>query len=213
MRAVHPFSLFSVAAIGVAAYGRVSRATHQRRTVRRDQKFRRALQKARWLPGDVVAHATNPLGKAWLHIPAAVMLSRYVAQRGRGRGALVPVLASVAAEVLSRTLDRTPPHRKPPPGHPKQHKPSFPSGHALETTAVSATSAYVLARERLAAPRDAFAAAAALSLASTFGRLYLDRHWASDAVAGTVLGISIAATCGALYEMAEANADHPEPAA
>ena len=113
------------------------------------------------------------------------------------------MVASAAAEVLSRALDRVPPHRRPPAGHPKPHKPSFPSGHALETTAVAGASAYVLARENLVAAPAAFGAAVALSLASTLGRLYLDRHWASDAVAGVTLGVSIAAACAAWYEAAD----------
>jgi len=107
----------------------------------------------------------------------------------------------------SRVADRLPPYRRPPAGHPKPHKPSFPSGHALETTAVAGTSAYVLAREQLASAPAAFGTAAGLSLASTLGRLYLDRHWASDAVAGTALGLSIAAACAALYEAAAPRAD------
>jgi undecaprenyl-diphosphatase len=112
------------------------------------------------------------------------------------------VVASAAAEVLSRALDRLPPHRRPPAGHPNPYKPSFPSGHALETTAVAGASAYVMARENLASAPAAFGTAVGLSLASTLGRLYLDRHWASDAVGGIALGLSVAAACAALYEAA-----------
>jgi hypothetical protein len=46
----------------------------------------------------------------------------------------------------------------------------------------------------------AFAAATALSAASTSGRLILDRHWVSDAVGGALLGVAIAAASGAVYE-------------
>ena len=127
-------------------------------------------------------------------------LTLYLARRGSGRSALLPTVASLTAELLSRTLDRLPPHRTPPAGHPKPYKPSFPSGHALETTAVAGTSAYIMARENLAPGPLAFGTAAALALTSTFGRLYLDRHWASDAVAGAAMGLAVAAACGAIYE-------------
>ena len=56
---------------------------------------------------------------------------------------------------------------------------------------------------RLTPASVAAAHAAGLSLASTLGRLYLDRHWASDAVAGIALGVSVAAACAALYEVAD----------
>jgi membrane-associated phospholipid phosphatase len=59
-----------------------------------------------------------------------------------------------------------------------------------------------MARENLASAPAAFGTAVGLSLASTLGRLYLDRHWASDAVGGIALGLSVAAACAALYEAA-----------
>jgi undecaprenyl-diphosphatase len=149
-----------------------------------------------------MAEASNPLGKEWFHFPAALGLGVYVSSRRRHWRGFVPVLASAAAEVLSRSLDRLPPHQAPPPGHPERHKPSFPSGHALETTAVAGASAYVLAREGLVAAPVAFGTAAAVSLASALGRMYLDRHWISDAVAGAALGVSLASASAALYETA-----------
>jgi undecaprenyl-diphosphatase len=210
MRRYSPTVLCSISALSGAAFIFVSRQVSRRQTARRDRQVRQRLRQRRRTAGDTVAHATNPLGKEWFHIPAALALSLYVARQRRkhrhARGAFAPVVASAAAEVLSRALDRLPPHRRPPAGHPKPHKPSFPSGHALETTAVAGTSAYVLARENLAAAPAAFGTAAALSLASTVGRLYLDRHWASDAVAGIALGVSIAAACAALYEVADSRA-------
>jgi membrane-associated phospholipid phosphatase len=207
MRRCSPTVLWSIAALSGAAFVLVSRQVSRRRTDRRDRQVRQGLRKRRRNVADAIAHATNPLGKEWFHVPAAVALSFYVARKGsthrRARGAFAPMVASAAAEVLSRALDRVPPHRRPPAGHPKPHKPSFPSGHALETTAVAGASAYVLARENLVAAPAAFGAAVALSLASTLGRLYLDRHWASDAVAGVTLGVSIAAACAAWYEAAD----------
>jgi membrane-associated phospholipid phosphatase len=207
MRRYSPPVLWSISALSAAAFIVVSRQVSRRRTAGRDRQVREGLRERRRSVGEVAAHATNPLGKEWFHLPAALALSLYVARKGRNhghaRGAFAPVVASAAAEVLSRALDRLPPHRRPPAGHPNPHKPSFPSGHALETTAVAGASAYVMARENLASAPAAFGTAAGLSLASTFGRLYLDRHWASDAVAGIALGLSVAAACAALYEAAE----------
>jgi membrane-associated phospholipid phosphatase len=210
MRAYNPTVLFTISAVSGAAFLAISQQVSHRRTSGQDRQIRQELLKRRRTVGDVVAHATNPLGKEWLHIPSAVALSLYLARKGKEhrkvRGAFVPVVASLVAEVLSQALDRVPPHRRPPAGHPDPYKPSFPSGHALETTAVAGASAYVLARENLAGAPAAFGTAAGLSLASTLGRLYLDRHWASDAVAGAALGVSIAAACAALYELSASRA-------
>ncbi len=173
----------------------------RRGTVAQDLEIREKIQDARVPAGDAVAEATGPLGKEWLHGPLAGALVLYLRSRGAGMGSALPAVASAAAEIASRALDRTPPHRTPPPGHPQRHKPSFPSGHANETSAVALTSAYVLAREELLPAAPAFIVAAALSIASAFGRLYLDRHWASDTAGGTLLGISIASACAAMYEV------------
>jgi len=202
VRALNPSSLCSISILAAAGFVVAARRVAQRQTLRTDHEVREKLQERRGSVGDAAARASNPLGKEWFHLPAGIVLSSYIASRRQGIGAFAPVVASAAAEVASRVLDRMPPHRRPPAGHPKPYKPSFPSGHALETTAVAGTSAYVIARESLAPAPAAFAVAAALSLMSTMGRLYLDRHWASDAIAGTALGVSIGAACAALYEQA-----------
>ena len=204
MRSLNPAPLWLLSALSAVAFVAVSRQVARGSANEADRDARDELQKRRAPAGDAVAHATNPLGKEWLHVPAAAALSLYIARKRKGTAhtpALVPLLASVAAEVSSRVFDRLPPHQRPPEGHPKPHKPSFPSGHALETTAVAGTTAYVLAREGLAGAPLAFGTAAALSASSTLGRLYLDRHWVSDALGGAALGLSIAAACAALYEV------------
>jgi undecaprenyl-diphosphatase len=209
MRKHTPAVLWSISALSAAAFVAIARQVSRRQTGGPDRQIHEELQEQRVSAGDLVAHGTNPLGKEWFHIPAAIALSVYIAGRkkqGSAVAAFAPALASAAAEVASRALDHLPPHRRPPAGHPKPNKPSFPSGHALETTAVAGASAYVLARENLGAAPTAFGVAVALSLASTLGRLYLDRHWASDAVGGVAAGLSIAAGCAALYEVTESRA-------
>ena len=133
-------------------------------------------------------------------MPISALISGLLVRQGAGARAALPLFASVTSEVASRVFDRLPPNRKPPPGHPNQHKPSFPSGHANETTAVTFTTAYVMAREEKIAAGPAFAVATILSIASPASRLYLDRHWSSDVIAGWCLGGAIAAACAAIYE-------------
>ena len=200
MDPLRPRALLAAGLIGVAGYVLVARAVSKRKTVAKDHTARRKIQGTRTHGGELAAQAAGPLGKEWFYIPVAGALSGYLWKQQRGARAITPVLASVVVEAVSRVLDRLPPHRQPPPGQPNRQKPSFPSGHAMETTAVSMTTAYVLSRENLVSPAPAFIVAAVLSLISPIGRIYLDRHWVADAVGGACAGLAVAAASAAAYE-------------
>lgn len=195
--------LFAIALAGAIGYVTLSRAISKRRTVPEDRDVRSEVQQWRSPVGDAIATGLGPLGKEWVTIPATAALARYLAGRDVGARSALPLLASIASEAMARAMDRTRPHRHVPPGHPEQNKDSFPSGHANKTTAAAVTSAYVLSREQLVDPAPAFAIAVSLSLLSPLSRLYLDRHWPADLIAGWLLGGSIAAGCAAIYEMSE----------
>lgn len=193
--------LLAAAAGAVAGFALLTRAVAHRRTTESDQTFRDEVQSTRTTLGDGSATATGPIGKEWLHGPAALGLSGYLWYRGAGAEALAPSLASALSELQSRLFDRLA-LRRVPPGHPHQGKPSFPSGHALESSAVGLAAAYTLSREGMMGPAAAFTAAVILSVASTAGRIYLDRHWLSDAVGGWLMGVATAALCMAAYDAA-----------
>ena len=88
--------------------------------------------------------------------------------------ALVPV--NLVVEGLKRATDRTRPD-----GEHKRSNAAFPSSHAAN----AATLAAVLARRwrRIAIP--AWLAAAIVA----FSRVYLNRHWMSDVLAGVAIGV------------------------
>ena len=144
--------------------------------------------------------AIGPIGKEYVHGPIALGVAAYAWRQGAGAGALAPPLASAAAVTLSKVFERRIRHRAPPPGRHSPAEPSFPSGHSLETMAVGVTSAWVLAREELVRPEVVVPIALAIPLVSGVGRLYLDRHWGTDVVAGWLAGLSVAAACASLYE-------------
>jgi undecaprenyl-diphosphatase len=198
--------LLAISAAGAIGYVQLSRAISKRRTVPNDRQLRSQVQQWRTPAGDAIATGLGPLGKEWVTLPATAALSRYLITRDVGARSALPLVASITAEALARAMDHTKPHRHVPPGHPEQHKDSFPSGHANKTTAAALTSAYVLSREQLVDPAPAFALAALLSLLSPLSRLYLDRHWPADLIAGWLLGGSIAAGCAAIYELSEPKA-------
>lgn len=77
---------------------------------------------------------------------------------------------------------------------------SFPSGHTLETAAVALTAGHVLWREGMADARIAFPIATMIPMLEGVGRLYLDRHWTTDVIAGLLAGITVASICVSGYE-------------
>ncbi len=202
MRHTAPSSLLIVSAAALLGFAYTATLVARRRTEGIDNEARDEVQAARAPAGDAAAKASGPLGKEYLHFPVACGIALALERRGLGPRAAVPVLASVTSEFLNRLVTLTLHIRVVPPGHPEHssRKPSFPSGHAMETTAVAFASAYVLAREKITPTAPAFAVAAILATSSAVGRLVLDRHWATDAVGGGLLGVAVAAASAAAYE-------------
>jgi membrane-associated phospholipid phosphatase len=205
--------LLAISAAAIASFAVLARSVARRDTREPDHRLRNALVANQGRVDRALAQAVGPLGKEWLHAPVALLIALELWRRGAGRRATLPLIASISAEVVNRVCEGTLHIRKPPPGKKERHKPSFPSGHALETAAVALTSSYVLVREGVAPPAHSAVVGAALAAASGGGRVYLDRHWVSDAVGGYLLGIGIAAACGALYEKAAEPRSVPRHAA
>lgn len=202
MRRTAPSALLVVSAAALLGFAYTASLVARRKTEKADNEARDELQAARKPAGDAAAKASGPLGKEYLHFPVAIGLALALRHHGLGWRAAVPVMASTVSELVNRLVTHTLHIRVVPPGHPEHHKrkPSFPSGHAMETTAVALASAYVMSREEIVAAAPAFAVAGLLAAASTIGRLYLDRHWVTDAVGGSLLGVAVAAASGAAYE-------------
>jgi undecaprenyl-diphosphatase len=147
-----------------------------------------------------VVAALGYSGKSWVHGPAAALFAAYVQHRGSLDGSRAINLASTLSTSASKTFDWALKHRTPPPGRHARREQSFPSGHTLETTALALTAAHVLWRESMADARIAFPLAALIPVLEGAGRLYLDRHWTTDVVAGVLGGVTIAAVCALGYE-------------
>jgi undecaprenyl-diphosphatase len=205
-----PGLLFATAAVAAAGFVALTRAVAAGKTARWDRRAKRAVHAMREPAAatralTAASHSTTPLGKWWGHVPAALFAARKLARDERHAAALTIAGTSLAAAVLPLVLDRVTSRRSPPPERHEPEKQSYPSGHALQSSAMALATGYVLHREQLAAP-GWLASLGPLSLATGLARLILDRHWTSDVIAGYCAGIALGATSTGLYELSRSHA-------
>ena len=83
---------------------------------------------------------------------------------------------------------------------------SFPSGHSSGAATIVTLLSYVAWRQqRWRVVVLSVSASFALLVAAS--RVYLDRHWTTDVVAGLVIGVALGLACCAVYEMVERRRD------
>ena len=136
---------------------------------------------------DTLFSAVTWLGSLWLLLPAALAAAIGLVMQGRAKDALRFAMAFGGSCVLAYGAKLLISRERPPSGEllvAMPADPSYPSGHAMQITA------FTLAAVWLLTPRSqrGFWFAAALMLIALVGasRLYLQVHFPSDVVAGTV---------------------------
>jgi undecaprenyl-diphosphatase len=141
---------------------------------------------------------TTTGGFAFLLLVAAAAVA-FLASRRAFAEAILVALAFVGGQALNGVMkvafERPRPEFRDP--HLNLHTFSFPSGHAMVSTAVyGAITIIVLRRVRRTATRAAIIAAAAL-LVGLIGvsRIYLGAHYVSDVLAGVSLGLAWLTLC------------------
>ena len=199
---VLPLALVGAGAVAGVGFALLARSVNAHGTRTLDARARRLVPKRRRRGTQAVARAIGPLGKWWGQMPVAAVAAG-TAWRLRGPRAGAPIAAaSAVAASLAWVLEKAMRPRTPPPGRHSPTEPAFPSGHALQTSAVALTAAYVLTREGLASPSGAVPLAVALPLASGLAKLYVDAHWFTDVAGGYLVGTALAASAAAGYELA-----------
>ena len=197
--------LFGTAALAALGFGVVTRSALRGKTSRFDKRAQRTVHDGRGEGGrarvfETAARATTPLGKWWAQVPASLSAARRLRRAGRTAGALTLVGTSIGAALLSVSLDKLLRHRMPPPERHEPSEQSYPSGHALQSSALALATGYVLTREGLARGWSV-APLGFASFAAGAGRLLLDRHWTTDVIGGYCAGIAFGATCAGIYEL------------
>ena len=202
-RYVLPLALIGAGAGAAAGFVLLARKVNLHETRALDAKMRRQFPRRRRRATRRAAEAVQPLGKWWSQVPIGLGAAGLLWNARRNRAALSIAGSSAAAAALAWLLEQTMSPRKPPPGRHSPTEPAFPSGHALQTSTLSWTVAYVLSKEGLVPRGTAVPLSLILPAAAGLTKLYLDKHWFTDVVGGYLLGAAIAGTAAAAYELSD----------
>jgi membrane-associated phospholipid phosphatase len=196
-------TLLAAGTAAAAAFIGTAHVVRTRRAHPVDRKVRRKVPHGatKETPHGRAIERVQKLGKWWMQGPMTAVAAAALVRTGHGRAASALTLASASSGIAQKLFDDHVFRRQPPPGHPKQGTPSFPSGHAIQLAAVSLTAGYVLMREKIAPAAIAMPLAVGLPMLSSGARLYQDRHWASDVIGGWLVGIALASWSSAAYEL------------
>jgi membrane-associated phospholipid phosphatase len=139
----------------------------------------------------LLSRVLNVLGGGWVLIPLRIAVAAWLAMRRRWRALSAWLLIWVAAEVAINAFKALYERPRPPGSLVATRGFSFPSGHAVATAATSIALVLVLMppghrRRHWEVYAVVFAFVMALS------RVYLNAHWLTDVVGGTLLGATIA---------------------
>jgi undecaprenyl-diphosphatase len=161
------------------------------RVQRIDDVFARWMVEIRagWLTG--IADVFNVLGLAIVTLPIRVAITGFLILRRRWWHVAAFVTAVVLSEILIGPLKAAYDRPRPPGSLVHTSGGSFPSGHAVAASVTAVAAVIALWPEG----RRRYlwgAAAVAFSLVMALSRAYLLAHWLSDALAGVLLGTTVA---------------------
>ena len=144
-----------------------------------------------------IAKGLNFIGSGIVTIPLRILVALYLLVRKRRRAFATWIITWIVAEVGLTVAKAWYQRARPPYPLVVPTGFSFPSGHAVATASIAVALVLVTLP---AGPRrrkwEFVAAAAAFVMA--LSRVYLNAHWFSDVVAGTLLGTGVALGAAAL---------------
>ena len=154
----------------------------------------------------------------------ATVLTLLMVWRWRSRTPLVLMLIAAAGSLAMTTTGKSLIGRARPPLSdavpPYETSPSFPSGHTLNATVITAVLVYLVLRrlDSAWARVTTVVVGAAFVVSMGLSRVFLGHHWLTDVVAGWALGLGWAAAVITAHRLfltvrRSAEPDHVEPAA
>jgi undecaprenyl-diphosphatase len=155
-----------------------------------DRYFRRAAERDELRTAARLLSPLFPLGLPGAYIVGAYAIARWLRRREvHGGAAIVNAawngwFAHRGAKLVFR---RERPHQ-----NGRRRTDSFPSGHTTGATALALTTAYVLHRHGLISKPQAIALGVGAPVVMGSYRVIADDHWATDVLAGWLLGSGVA---------------------
>jgi undecaprenyl-diphosphatase len=151
----------------------------------------------------------SALGDGIVRTPATVLIAAYLLWRRRGSWAAGLGAAMIGAAILTPVLKTIFNIARPTPIYAGADAFSFPSGHAMSTSALYLVLAWIASRS--ATPKTRFvpwSLAVIMILLTGTSRIYLGAHWPSDVLAGFALGTVLAIVGVMIASGALPEADH-----
>ena len=137
-------------------------------------------------------HLGGPTGMTII----ASMITLLMVWRWRSRTPLILMIMAVAGSLLITLVGKAVVGRNRPPladaVPPYESSPSFPSGHALNSTVIAGMVAYLLLRRWSSILARVLTVAVALAWAMSIGlsRVFLGHHWLTDVMFGWLVGLA-----------------------
>lgn len=190
-----------VAAVALLTF--VARKVASNATRPFDNSVRAALQANRTRVLDVATKPITIVSLPLVVVAATGVIVWWLHHNGRSNAALAIGATLIMAAAVGQAFTMFFPQPNPPDaaksGNDKPPAATFPSGHTTGVTAEALVVAYVMSAEKLASPA-AITALLVWPLLVGVSRLYRDRHWLSDIVAGWITGIAVASISVMLYQ-------------
>ena len=194
--------LLGAAGVGAAtAFAFLTSRAGKRPPTRVDRVVRKHVRRRRHPVGDAIAFVLTLPGLPVLYMPASALIAHQLRRRGAtgGSAVMASTIASFAAHHLVKVFVV---RARPPSQRSKANAlEAFPSGHTTPVTAVALTTAWVLGREGIGSAARILPIALGLPTIVGATRVYLDRHWTTDVLAGWALGTAVSAAADLLYEL------------
>lgn len=196
-----------IAAAGLFAF--IARRVATKVSVPLDQRVRESAQSHRTALADAATKPITLLSMPLLVVSATAALVWWLKENDRHDAALAVGITPLVAAAVGQSFTSFFAQPEPPSAvespNGQAEAATFPSGHTTGVTAEALGIAYVLTREKLASP-GIVASLVAWPLVVGVTRVYRNRHWMSDILAGWAAGTGIAALTALAYEWRRRNA-------